>query len=154
MLPVRLEGVRRGPPERRVPTVQGGGEIRGPAAGSGSLPRGRHGRSRRVLVVPNRKGLRSPPVFGQRQYIFNPYFLILTFIGADGPELETLHGTEAERLDIFPPGSFARIVKYTRWLRFIPSAVGSKSTEVERVEEASGFRLLSERVKSVVQYAE
>ena len=68
--------------------------------------------------------------------------------------MDTFHGMDADRWDCFPEESFARVVKYTRWLRFIPCAVGSKETEVERVEEASGFRLLSESVESVVQYAE
>ena len=60
----------------------------------------------------------------------------------------------ADRWDFFPVESFDRVVRYTRWLRFIPCAVGSKYTERDRVEEASGIRLLSERVESVVQYAE
>jgi len=68
--------------------------------------------------------------------------------------LDTFHETGADRWDCFPVESFARVVKYTRWLRFIPCTVGSKYTEVERVEEARGFRLLSEREESVVQYAE
>jgi predicted esterase len=80
--------------------------------------------------------------------------VILPFLGEDGPVLFTFHGTDADRWDFFPVESSARVVKYTRWLRFIPCAVGSKYTEVERVEEVSGFRLLSERVESVVQYAE
>jgi hypothetical protein len=60
----------------------------------------------------------------------------------------------ADRRDFFPVESFALVVKYTRWFRFIPWTFGSKYTETERVEEASGIRLLSERVESVVQYAE
>ena len=68
--------------------------------------------------------------------------------------LDTFHGTDSDRWDFFPVESSARVVKYTRWLRIIPCAVGSKYTEVERVEETSGFRLLSDRVESVVQYAE
>ena len=80
--------------------------------------------------------------------------MILPFLGRDGPAFNTFHGTDADRWDFFPERSSARVVKYTRWLRFIPCTAGSKYTVVEGVEEASGFRLLSERVESVVQYAE
>ena len=86
---------------------------------------------------------------------YSCYFLmILPFLGGDGPVLVTFHGTDVDKGEYFPEESFARTVKNTRWLRFIPCAVGSKYTEVKRIEEASGFRLVSERVESVVQYAE
>src|SRR5665648_757204 len=69
------------------------------------------------------------------RFTSNQFLLILPFIGEDSPELDTFHGMAADRWDFFPVESFARVVKYTRWLPFIPCAIGSKY----RVEGATGL---------------
>jgi hypothetical protein len=80
-------------------------------------------------------------------------FMITLPEGGAGPTFTATHEMPAAMGDCAPLGAAATAVKYILVSGDIPSATGSKVTEVSVMAVARGFRLFAERPGSVVQYA-
>jgi len=73
--------------------------------------------------------------------------------GAAGPGFSATHGTPADCGDCPPEVVVTTAVKYTLWSVVIPTAVGSKVTEVAEVEDTRDRSEAADRAGSAVQYA-